>query len=100
MSSALEGFLAEECDDELASRLRTEMALAGGTGYDLFEFNMFDVELFYAEDRVLIREAVELGYENVELSLAEFLAAIPGVPPGPRMREKPRRVIVPPPPSD
>jgi hypothetical protein len=102
MPSALEGFLAFDCDDDLASRLRTEVALAQGAGYDLFEFNTFDVELFHAENRVLIREAAELGCSDVELTVADFLAALPDVPSGPRMygRERPCRVIIPPPPSD
>jgi hypothetical protein len=67
--------------------------------YDRFEFNTFDVELFYAENRVAIKEAAALGYDDVELTLSEFLAAQPDVPPGPRMYGRPRRVIVPPPPS-
>jgi hypothetical protein len=71
MPSALEGFLAHECDGDLASRLRAEIAIAQGAGYDVFEFNMFDVELFYGEDRVLIKEAVELGCFDSELTLAE-----------------------------
>lgn len=100
MPSALEGFLAFDCDDDLASRLRTEVAVAQGAGYDVFEFNTFDVELFYAENRVAIREAAALGYDAVELTVADFLAALPDVPPGPRMYGRPRRVIVPPPPSD
>jgi hypothetical protein len=60
VASALEGFLAYDCDDDLAARLRRE-----------------------------IEEAVE-----------EFLSALPDVAPGPRMYGRPRRVIVPPPPSD
>jgi hypothetical protein len=46
MPSALEGFLAFDCDDDVASRLRAEVAAAQGKGFDSFEFNMFDVELF------------------------------------------------------
>ena len=100
MASALDGFLWFDCDDDLAGRLRTEIAVAGGKGYDLFGFNCFDVELFYAEDRVALSEVLDLGYEAVELTVAEFLAALPDVPPGPRMYRKPREVIVLPPPSD
>jgi hypothetical protein len=101
VENALEGFLALDCDDEFASRLRTEAQIASeqGIGYDLFEFNLFDVEMFYAEDRVVVREAAELGYTEAELTVADFLSALPDVPAGPRIygREKPRRVIVPPP---
>ena len=89
-----------ECDDRLAGWLRAEVAAAGGAGYDRFEFNLFDVELFYAEGRVTIAEVASLGYDDVELTLAEFLAALPDVPPGPRMPGRPRRVIVPPPPPE
>jgi hypothetical protein len=100
MPTALEGFLKFDCDDDLAARLRAEVAAANGAGYDRFEFNTFDVELFYAENRVAIKEAAALGYDDVALTLSEFLAALPDVPPGPRMYGRPRRVIVPPPPSD
>lgn len=99
VASALDGFLNLECDDELAGELRAEVAAAGGTGYDHFEFNMFDVELFYAEGRVAVAEAVPLGYDPVELPLSEFLAAIPDVPVGPQMPRRPRRVIIRPPQS-
>jgi hypothetical protein len=98
VASALEGFLKLECDGELAGWLRAEVAAAAGSGYDHFEFNLFDVELFYAEDRVTVVEAVPLGYDDAQVSLAEFLAAIPDVPPGPRMPGRPRRIIAPPPP--
>jgi hypothetical protein len=97
---ALAGFLALECDDQLAGWLRAEVNAAQGAGYDHFEFNLFDVELFYGENRVTIREAAELGYEDSELPLTEFLAAIPDVPPGPRMPGRPRRAIIPPPPAE
>jgi hypothetical protein len=100
MASALEGFLAMECDDALAGWLRGEVAASAGSGYDRFELNLFDLELFYSEDRVTIAEAVPLGYDDVELTLTAFLAAIPAVPPGPRMPGRPRRVIAPPPPTD
>ena len=99
MPSALDGFLKEECDEELAGRLRAEVDAAEGAGYDHFEFNLFDLELFYGEGRVRIAEAVPLGYDEAELSLAEFLAAIPDVPAGPRMPGRPRRTFTPPPPS-
>ncbi len=99
VASALDGFLELECDDDLAGKLRAEVAAAGGTGYDHFEFNVFDIELFYAEGRVALAEAVPLGYDSVELPLSEFLAAIPDVPVGPRMPRRPRRVIITPPPS-
>jgi hypothetical protein len=97
--SALDGFLTEECDDELAGQLRAEIEAAQGAGYEHFEFNLFDLELFYRESRVRIAEAVPLGYDDAELSLAEFLAALPDVPPGPRMPGRPRRALTPPPPS-
>jgi hypothetical protein len=100
MPSALEGFLELECDEQIAGWLRTEVAAAQGAGYDSFGFNLFDVELFYSENRVKITEAVELGYGDAELSLADFLAAIPDVPPGPRMPGRPRRVIPMPPASE
>jgi hypothetical protein len=98
--SALEGFLAEESDDELAGQLRAEIEVAQGAGYDHFEFNLFDVELFYAENRAKIVEAVPLGYDYADLTLAEFLAALPDVPAGPRMPGRPRRARPMPPPSD
>jgi hypothetical protein len=100
MTSALEGFLRLECDEQLAGWLRAEVDAAQGRGYDHFELNLFDVELFYGQSRVSIREAAALGYEDVEMTLHDFLAAIPDVPPGGRMPGRPRRVIVPPPPSD
>lgn len=59
----------------------------------------FDVELFYAEKRVKIAEAVPLGYESAEVTLSEFLAAVPDVPPGSRMPGRPRRAIILQPPS-
>ena len=99
MPSALVGFLNLECDDQMAGWLRAEVEAAQGLGYDHFEFNLFDVELFYAEARVRIVEAAGLGYDDVELPLSDFLAAIPDVPPGPRMPGRPRRVIPLPPAS-
>ena len=100
MASALEGFLSLECDAQLAGSLRAEVEAAEGAGYDEFGFNLFDVELLYAEKRVKIAEAVPLGFEDVEVTLEEFLSAIPDVPPGPRMAGRPRRVFHMPPPSD
>jgi hypothetical protein len=101
MPTALDGFLAEECDAQLAGRLRAEVEAAQGQGYDHVELNLFDVELYYAENRVTIAEAVPLGYTPVDLTLAEFLAAIPDVPTGPRMPSRPRQAIpMPPPPTD
>jgi hypothetical protein len=99
MPSALEGFLQLECDEQMAGWLRAEVEAAGGAGYDHFEFNLFDVELFYADGRVAIVEAADLGYADAQLTLSEFLAAIPDVPPGPRMAGRPRRVIPMPPAS-
>jgi hypothetical protein len=99
MPSALEGFLNLECDEQVAGWLRAEVEAAEGAGYDHFEFNLFDVEMFFAENRVRIADATALGYDEAELTLAEFLAAIPDVPPGPRMPGRPRRVISLPPPS-
>jgi hypothetical protein len=98
--SALEGFIEHECDDQLAGRLRAEIAAAQGWGYDRLEFNLFDVELFYADNRVTITEAVPLGYDDAEVTVAEFLAAIPDVPPTQRMPRPSRRAIIPPPPAD
>jgi len=95
MASALAGFVARECDDQMAGWLRAEVAAAAGVGYDRFEFNLFDVELFYSEGRATISEAVDLGYEDTALELSEFMAALPDVPPGPRMPGRPRRVIAP-----
>lgn len=100
MASALEGFLRMECDEQMAGWLRAEVEASGGKGYDRFEFNLFDVELFYAEGRVTIVEAAELGYTDAQLTLSEFVAAIPDVPPGPRMPGRPRRAIPMPPASD
>jgi hypothetical protein len=68
MPTALDGFLAEECDAQLAGRLRAEVEAAQGQGYDHFELNLFDVELYYAENRVTIAEAVPLGYTPVAAS--------------------------------
>jgi hypothetical protein len=84
----------------LAGWLRAEVEAARGRGYDHFEFNLFDLELFFGEGRVTIREAAALGYEDAEVALHDFLAAIPDVPPESRMPGRPRRVIVPPPSSD
>jgi hypothetical protein len=78
---------------------RSRSRSLGRLGYDHFEFSLFDVELFYAEDGVRIAEAAELGYSDAELTLSDFLAAIPDVPPGPRMPGPPRRAIPMPPPS-
>ena len=100
MASALEGFLRLECDEQLAGWLRAEVDAAQGFGEDKFEFNLFDVELVYREDRVTIAEAAALGYDNVELTIAEFLTAIPDVPPGPRMPGRPKRVFNVPPASN
>ena len=100
MATALEGFLAKQCDADLAGQLRAEVNAARGAGYDRFELNLFDVELYYADNRVTIAEAVPLGYAPVEMSLVEFLAAIPDVPPGPRMPGRPRRAIPMPPPAE
>lgn len=99
MPSALHGFLKLECDDQLAGWLRAEVAAAHGTGYDHFEFNLFDLELFYGDSRVFIREAAELGYEDAEVPLPDFLAAIPDVLADARMPGRRRQVIIPPPPS-
>jgi hypothetical protein len=70
--------------------------MEGFLAYD----STFDVELFYGENRVKITEAAALGYDDVELTVKEFLSALPDVPPGSRISGRPRRVIVPPPPSD
>jgi hypothetical protein len=99
VASALEGFLNEECDDELAGNLRAEVEAAQGTGYDHFEFNLFDLELIYGEGRAKIVEAVPLGYEDADLTLTEFLAALPDVPRGARM-PRPRKAQVQLPPPD
>jgi hypothetical protein len=96
----MDGFLAYDCDDDLGARLRREIHEAKGAGYDLFEFNTFDVEFFYGENRVKVTEAAPLGYDDAELTVEEFLSALPDVPPGPRMYGRLRRVIVPPPPKD
>jgi hypothetical protein len=77
------------------SAVRAEVEAAQGQGYDHFEFSLFDLELFFGEGRVTIREAVALGYEDTELSFSDFLAAIPDGPAGARMPGQPRRVIVP-----
>jgi hypothetical protein len=97
--SAREGFLADECDELLASQFRAEVDAAGGAGWDRFELDLFDVEIFDAENRVRIAEVVPLGYADSELTITEFLAAMPDVPPGQRMRGRPRRPITLPPPS-
>jgi hypothetical protein len=49
---------------------------------------------------VKVTEAAALGYDDVELTIEEFLSALPDVPPGPRMHGRPRRVIVLPPPEE
>ncbi len=99
VANALEGFLEHDCDEQLAGRLRAEVEAAQGTGYDHFEFNLFDLELFYAENRVTIRDAVGLDCSDAEMPLAEFLAALPDVPPTERMPGRPRRATAMPPPS-
>ena len=98
VASAIDGFLAYDCDDDLAARLQREVQEAHGAGYDCFEFNTFDIELFYGENRVKVSEVAALGYDDAELTIDEFLSALPDVPPGPRMHGRPRRVIVLPPP--
>lgn len=96
----MDGFLSHDCDDDVAARLRREVHEANGAGYDCLEFNTFDIELFYGENRVRVSEAAALGYDDVELTIDEFLSALPDVPPGSRMHSRPRRVIVPPPPQE
>jgi hypothetical protein len=98
MASALEGFLRLECDEQLAGWLRAEVDAAQGVGED--KFDLFDVELVYQENRVTIAEAAALGYDNAQLTLAEFLVAIPDVPPRPRMPGRPKRVFKMPPASN
>jgi hypothetical protein len=83
VASAMAGFLAYDWDDDLGARLRREIDEAKGAGYDCFEFNTFDVELFYGENRVKITEAAALGYDDGELTIEKFLSALPDVPPGP-----------------
>jgi hypothetical protein len=90
VATALEGFLELECNDELASRLRAEIAAANGAGYDDFSGNLFGLELFYAEGRVVLADLESLGYEDCEVTLAAFLEALPDVPPGKRMPGRPR----------
>ncbi|HTN25168.1 MAG TPA: hypothetical protein VL120_14345 [Solirubrobacteraceae bacterium] len=96
----MDGFLAYDCDDDVAARLRREVQEANGGGYDCFEFNTCDVELFYGENRVRVSEAAALGYDDAELTMAAFLSALPDAPPGPRMHGRPRRVMVLPPPKE
>jgi hypothetical protein len=100
VANALEGFLHWECDEQVAGWLRAEVEAAQGKGYDQFSFNLFDVALFYADDRVTITEAAQLGYDDAEMTLTAFLAAIPDVPLGRRMPGRPRRAIEMPPSSD
>jgi hypothetical protein len=94
MFRALDGFLSFDCDDDLAGRIRTEIALDRGSGHNLFELNTFDVEFFYAENRVVVGETASFCYETSTHSVADFLAALPDVPAGPGMYGRPRRVIV------
>ena len=100
MATALEGFLELECDEQTAGWLRGDVAAARGTGYDHFEFNLFDLQLFYAENRVTIADTASLGYDAVELTLREFLEALPDVPPTPRSPGSTRRVTRMPPASE
>lgn len=86
-----------ECDNKMAGWLRTEVAAAEGQGYDHFEFNLFDIELFYAEGRVIITDACSMGYADVEVPPEDFVAALPDVPVGERMPGRPRRVFPMPP---
>lgn len=97
MGSALEGFLRLECDEMIAGWLRGSVAEAAGRGYDDFGFNLFDLELFHAEDRVTIREVVALGYEDAELRLSEFIELLPDVPPSSPPRDERKPIILPPP---
>jgi hypothetical protein len=96
VASALEGFLDLECDDLIAGWLRGAVVEASGRGYDEFGFNLFDLELFHSEGRVTIREAAELGYEDAELALSEFVDRLPDVPPTPPPRDERTPIIVPP----
>jgi hypothetical protein len=57
MSSALDGFLLHECDEQLAGSLRAEVEAARGHEYDRVELNLFDLEFFHAESRVTIKDA-------------------------------------------
>jgi hypothetical protein len=42
MANAMDGFMAYDCDDDLAARLRREVQEANGAGYDYLQFNTFD----------------------------------------------------------
>jgi len=97
MASALEGFLKLECDDLIAGCLRGAVAESRGAGYDEFGFNLFDVDLFHAENRVTIREVAALGYDDAELPLTEFVELLPDVPPTAPPRDKREPIILPPP---
>jgi hypothetical protein len=97
MDSALDGFLSLECDDLIAGWLRGSVTEAAGRGYDEFGFNLFDLELFHAEDRVTIREVAALGYEDAELRLSEFINLLPDVPPTAPPRDERKPIILPPP---
>lgn len=99
MATALEGFLKHECNDSLAAKLRAEIEAASGAGYDHFDFDLFDVEFFYGENRVTIRDVVLDQYSDVEMPLADFVAALPDVPPGERMPGRPRHATPMPPPE-
>lgn len=97
MASALEGFLKLECDGLIAGWLRGAVAETEGSGYDEFRFNLFDLDLFHTENRVRIREAAALGYEDAELPLTEFIDLLPDVPPTAPPRDERQMIILPPP---
>jgi hypothetical protein len=88
------GFLANECDDDLAARVRREVRDSHGVGYGCFELNTVDVELLYGEKRAKATDVAGLGDDDVELTIEDFLSVLPDVPPGARMHARPRRVIV------
>ena len=87
VNSALNGFLELECNDQVADWLRATLAAGGEVpgGHIHIEFNVFDIEVSYAEDRVTIAETAPFGYDPVQLTLGEFLAALPEIQPGQQM---------------
>lgn len=96
VSDALEGFLREECDDDLAARLRGAIAMLPERGYDYLDTDLFRIELFAAEGKVTIAQVADLGYDDAALSLTEFLHVLPEVPSSPPASRRPAIVLPPP----
>ena len=97
--TALDRFI-RQCDERYAAEVRWRVERAEGRGYDAFSSEEFDVEVFHLEDRVTIVHDLPMGLEDVEISIKEFLAALPDVPAVEPAPKKPRRAFITPPPGE